>query len=196
MRWSTTPVGPIVATPLHQESGVTNTIRRTTAMMAAFASAGGLPARVSHGNQAGRCSPRAYVEASLAALGGKAKLRGLATERVTGVQEVSGIPWSPHAAEFRPNYEEFSELRDLQSHRLRRHVSFQAASHAAAATYMVTVDVPDSLLVLTVGGHDRLLPRGATATFAAGLASEPQTVMQDALAASDLRCGADTTIDG
>ena len=143
-----------------------------------------------------QCVPSGYVETALDALGGNVRLNGVATERVTGVQEASGIPWSPHAAEFRPNYEEFSELRDLRRHLLRREISFQAASHSAALNYVVTVNVPDSTVVLTLAGRDRLLPRQAVPTFNAGLANEPVTVLRDALASSDLRCGIDTTVDG
>jgi hypothetical protein len=143
-----------------------------------------------------QCSPATYIDAALDALGGKGRLNELTTERVTGVQEATGIPWSPHPAEFRPNYEQFSELRDLQRHQLRREIAFQAASHTTSSKYAVTVNVPDSVVVLTLGGHDRLLPRLAVPTFNAGLANEPATVVREALASSDVRCGVDTTIDG
>jgi hypothetical protein len=149
---------------------------------------------VGRSGQAGH-DPRVQVEASLTAVGGRARLEAVRSIRLRGIYEENGIAWSPHADEPRPNFENFSELRDLAGMRVRRTGAFEAASRPRAIISVLLANVRDTLAARSIGGQWIVPARSLVEETAADLRLAPERLLLTAVAAADLHSAGDTSID-
>jgi hypothetical protein len=131
------------------------------------------------------------------AMGGENALRGVHGLHLVGVHALAGVAYSPHLTEPRMTSELVDEWRDVDHSRFSRRVTAYAPNFRDALRYRLIADPAGRVAIIEA---ERLGTFPADSSGVEGYASEleqaPERVLANAMAASDLEAGRDTSIGG
>lgn len=148
--------------------------------------------KINEGPQHSANAAKSWVRAAISAMGGEEKLLSIRKLKLkcqghTYLLEQSERPEGPWIV----NYEEISEVRDLEGRRFRQEV---VSRGPAAGPDMTSITEQGTVFTFTSGAQSR--PVRSVPADDEWLALSPERVLFSALAATDIRAEGDVTLQG